>query len=83
METFQIDSVRSHAEFSLRAVLLMTVRGEFGMVGGTVRINREEDIGWVDARIDARAVEMNSDEREDWARSAEFFDSSNHPQIRF
>lgn len=83
IETLQIDAVRSHAEFSLRAMLLMTVHGQFTSVSGCVNIDRERNLGWVDARIDARVIEMGNREREKWARSSEFFDSARHSEIRF
>lgn len=83
LETLRIDSIRSHAGFSLRAMLLVSVNGEFGKVTGNVYLDRRADSGWVDAHIDAHAVEMSSHDREDWARSNEFFDSANHPDIRF
>lgn len=83
IETLQIDAERSHAEFSLRAMLLMAVRGQFTAVSGSINIDRERNLGWVDARIDASAVEMGNREREQWARSSEFFDSARHPEIRF
>ena len=83
IETLRIDSQRSHAEFSLRAMLLMAVRGQFTTVSGSIRIDRERNLGWVDARIDARLIEMGSGDREEWARSGEFFDSARHPEIRF
>lgn len=83
IETLRIDAKRSHAEFSLRALLLMAVRGQFTAVSGTVNIDRERNTGWVDARIDANLIEMGNGDREAWARSGEFFDSARHPEIRF
>lgn len=83
LETLRIDSSRSHAAFSLRAMLLLTVEGQFGKVSGSVHLDHDADAGWVDATIDARAVEMSSQDREDWARSAEFFDSARYPDIHF
>ena len=82
-ETLQIDSARSHAGFSLRAMLLVSVHGKFGKVSGSVHLDRKRDLGWVDAHIDARAVEMSNRDRDDWARSPEFFDSEHYPDIRF
>lgn len=82
-ETLRIDSQRSHAEFSLRAMLLMVVSGQFTAVSGSVTFDRERDVGWVDARIDANSLVMSSAERKQWARSDEFFDSARHPEIRF
>lgn len=83
LETLRIDSNRSHAAFSLRAMLLMTVDGQFGKVTGSVHLDHDADAGWVDAIIDARAVDMSNHDRENWARSAEFFDSARYPDIRF
>ena len=83
IEKLRIDAQRSYAEFSLRAMLLMAVRGQFTAVSGSVNIDRKRNLAWVDARIDARAIEMGNDDREDWARSGEFFDSARHPEIRF
>lgn len=83
LETLQIDSARSHAGFSLRAMFLVSVQGTFGKVSGSVHLDRKRDLGWVDAHIDAHAVEMSSRDRDDWARSPEFFDSENYPDIRF
>lgn len=79
----QIDAARSHAEFSLRAMLVVGVQGKFGGVSGSVHLDSFRSQGWVDARIDANAVSMGSSDREIWARSEEFFDSANHPIIRF
>lgn len=83
IETLRIDAQRSHAEFALRAMLLMAVRGQFTSVSGSIQIDRERNLGWVDARIDARLIEMGNGDREEWARSGEFFDSAHHPEIRF
>ena len=82
-ETLRIDSAHSHAGFSLRALLLVSVHGKFGKVSGSIHLNRGRELGWVDAHIDARALEMSSQDREDWARSPEFFDSERYPDIHF
>ena len=83
LETLRIDSARSHAGFSLRAMLLLTIDGKFGKVSGSVHLDHRADAGWVDAVIDARTVEMSDRDRNDWARSVEFFDSARYPDIRF
>lgn len=78
-----IDAARSHAEFTLRAMVVVGVRGQFGDVSGALHIDHFRSQGWVDATIDADGVRMDDRDREDWARSAEFFDSATHPLIRF
>jgi polyisoprenoid-binding protein YceI len=79
----QLDSSRSHAEFAVKVMWLVTVHGRFGKVRGTVEVDRFRSQAVVDARIDANAVEMNNKGYEDWVKSDEFFDVARYPEIRF
>lgn len=78
-----LDSARSHAEFSVKVLWMFDVEGRFGHVNGHVRLDRAAGSGIVDARIDANAVKMRRSGIEDWVKSAEFFDVTHHPEIRF
>jgi len=79
----ELDSVRSHATFSVKVMWLITVHGRFGKVHGTVDVDRFRNFAVVDARIDADAVEMSTKSYEDWVKSDEFFDVAKYPEIRF
>lgn len=79
----RIDPQHSHAEFELRALAMLGVHGRFGEVSGSLRLDPINGTGMVDARIETGTVQMDSSEREEWARSAEFFDSTRHPVIYF
>jgi len=83
LEHVDLDSARSHAEFGVKVVWLVSVRGRFGKVQGTVDVDRFRNFASVDARIDANAVEMGSKNYEEWVKSDEFFDVAEHPEIRF
>jgi polyisoprenoid-binding protein YceI len=82
-ETALLDTRRSEAEFTIKAVWLIEITGRFGALSGSVRIDRFRSQASVDARIDANAVRMNSAGYERWVKSAEFFDVAAHPEIRF
>jgi len=79
----ELDSVRSHATFSVKVMWLITVHGRFGKVQGTVDVDRFRNFAVVDARIDANAVEMSTKSYEDWVKSDEFFDVAKYPDIHF
>lgn len=79
----KLDSTRSHAEFRVKVMWLISVHGDFDNVRGTVDIDRFRNQAVVDARIDANNVHMNVRGYEDWVKSPEFFDVAMHPEIRF
>jgi polyisoprenoid-binding protein YceI len=83
LDHVELDSARSHAEFGVKVVWLVSVRGRFGKVQGTVDVDRFRNFASVDARIDANAVEMGSKNYEEWVKSDEFFDVAEHPEIHF
>ena len=81
--TVPLDPTRSLAEFDVRVMWMFDVHGKFGLVNGSVRLDRAAQIVQVEARIDARGVDMRRESYEEWVRSPEFFDVEAHPQIRF
>jgi polyisoprenoid-binding protein YceI len=83
IESVQLDSARSHAEFSVKVAWLLPVHGRFGKVQGTVEADRFRNQAVVDARIDANAVEMSNPGYADWVKSDEFFDVAKYPEIHF
>jgi polyisoprenoid-binding protein YceI len=83
IEQVELDTARSHAEFGVKVMWLVTVHGRFGKVKGTVAVDRFRNHAVVDAYIDANAVEMSTRTYEDWVKSEEFFDVARYPEIRF
>ena len=79
----ELDSVRSSAQFRVKAVWLFGVHGYFTSVAGRVDIDHAAALAVVDARIDADKVRMNLRGYEDWVKSPEFFDVAAHPEIHF
>lgn len=83
VEVVQLDRVRSQVDFRVRLIWLLRVGGRFGEVSGNVRMDHFRNQISVDAHIDVNAISMDNESTEEWAKSAEFFDAGQYPQIDF
>ncbi|MGH8042203.1 MAG: YceI family protein [Rudaea sp.] len=79
----QLDPARSEAGFTVKVLWLIGLHGEFGALRGSLAIDRFRGTARVDALIDTDTLHMRSKNYEAWARSAEFFDAQQYPQIHF
>jgi polyisoprenoid-binding protein YceI len=82
--TWTIDTAHSAAHFSVRHMMVSTVRGSFAKVEGTVELN-EQDItqSVVQATIDVASINTGVEARDKHLRSADFFDVEKYPTITF
>jgi len=83
IDMVRLDTQRSSGGFRVRVVWLLAISGEFGRIDGEVRRDRFRDTLRVDAHIDAASLRMSSPRQEALARSSEFFDVAQYPQIDF
>lgn len=83
-EVWQIDPSHSAATFSVRHLMISTVRGEFGKTTGVVNLD-EKDISKssVEVTIDTTTINTRVPRRDDDLRSANFLDVANHPTMTF
>ncbi|MEO7758132.1 MAG: YceI family protein [Dokdonella sp.] len=79
----ELDQARSQVNFRVRLVWLLRVGGRFGKVSGSVHVDHFRNQISVDAHIDVNAISMDSKSSEEWAKSSEFFDAAQYPQIDF
>jgi polyisoprenoid-binding protein YceI len=78
---WRIDPQRSSVEFHVRAMYgLQTVKGRFERYDGTLDLVPQPSI---ELTIQADSLNTNNARRDEHLRSAEFFDTANHPQVRF
>jgi polyisoprenoid-binding protein YceI len=82
--TWKIDPVHSHIEFSVRHLMITTVKGRFTGVDGTVIIDDEDPSrSQVDVRIDASTIDTREPQRDAHLRSADFLDAETFPRLTF
>jgi polyisoprenoid-binding protein YceI len=82
--TWQIDPLHTAAGFSVKHMVIATVRGQFKGVTGTINWD-DQDLSKssVDVTIDAKTVDTSEPKRDDDLRSPNFFDVANYPTITF
>lgn len=82
--TWTIDPSHSHASFTVRHMVISSVRGEFTRTAGAVKLD-ERDLtrSSVEAVIETASIDTREQKRDDHLRSADFFDAERHPRITF
>jgi polyisoprenoid-binding protein YceI len=82
--TWTIDPSHTHASFTVRHMVISSVRGEFGKTAGTVKLD-EKDLtkSSVEAVIETASVNTREQKRDDHLRSPDFFDAEKNPKITF
>ena len=79
-----IDPQHTHVDFSVRHLMIATVKGRFGEVGGTVTFDpTDAREARVEVQIVAASIDTRVNDRDNHLRSADFLDVENHPTIRF
>jgi polyisoprenoid-binding protein YceI len=82
--TWQLDSTHSSVEFSVKHMMITTVRGRFKSVQATATGDRDhpKDVG-VNVIIDVGSIDTGVADRDAHLRSADFFDAKQFPHITF
>lgn len=82
--TWNIDTAHSMAEFSVKHMMVSTVRGRFENIEGTIEFNENNpEVGSVKARIDAGSIATGEEQRDEHLRSSDFFEVENFPKLTF
>lgn len=81
---WSIDPTHTVVEFNARHMMITTVRGQFGAVSGTIRIDAEQpERSSVEVEIDATSLDTRTEQRDVHLRSADFLDVERFPTLRF
>ncbi len=81
---WQIDPTHSLVEFSVRHMMVSTVKGRFTSITGTILDNGEEPtLSSVQVEIDPSSVNTDDARRDGHLRSPDFFDVEQFPKISF
>jgi polyisoprenoid-binding protein YceI len=81
---WNIDTVHSGINFSIRHMVVSKVRGRFAKFSGNLSVD-EGDLARsaVEATIDVSSIDTGTAQRDTHLRSADFFDVEHFPEIRF
>jgi polyisoprenoid-binding protein YceI len=81
---WQLDNVHSHVGFSVKHMMVSTVRGQFKGYRGTPAIDPADFTRSTFAgEIDVVSIDTGNAQRDDHLRTGDFFDAANHPKITF
>jgi polyisoprenoid-binding protein YceI len=82
--SWQIDPAHSAVQFSVRHMMISTVRGQFDRFSGDVNFDEANPAATtVDVQIEAASINTAAADRDNHLRSADFFDAENHPSLTF
>jgi polyisoprenoid-binding protein YceI len=82
--TWNIDATHSHVTFSVRHMLVSTVKGKFNVLSGTLNIDDANPANSsIEAEVDAASIDTNEPNRDNHLRSPDFFDVEKYPKITF
>ncbi len=81
--TWQIDSAHTSAQFSVRHMMISTVKGSFSEITGTVSYDPDTGHADIDVAIPVATIDTRSAQRDNHLRSPDFFDAASYPTISF
>lgn len=82
--SWRIDPLHSSAQFSVRHMMISTVRGQFGGVKGVMTYDpKNPAASSVEATIDCTTVNTGEPKRDSDLKTAEFFDVKRYPVMTF
>ena len=83
-EEWRLDPAHSSAQFSVRHLMISTVRGQFGKLTGTVRYDPANPAAAsVQAEVDVSSIDTREPKRDAQLKSADFFDVTKYPTATF
>src|SRR5260370_38951338 len=82
--SWRIDPLHSLAQFSVRHMMISTVRGQFGGVKGTIHYDpKNPTAATVEATIDCTSINTGEPKRDNDLKGEEFFDVRKYPVMKF
>ena len=82
--TWTIDPSHTLVEFSVKHLMIATVKGRFGSVQGTLRGTLDDPLSAsAEATIDVSGIDTREEKRDAHLRSADFFDAEHYPTMRY
>jgi polyisoprenoid-binding protein YceI len=84
LSTWQLDPAHSSIEFSVKHMMMTTVRGRFKQFRGTLTADEKHPQGCcAEVEIEVASIDTGSPDRDTHLRSPDFFDAEHYPKITF
>ena len=81
---WEIDPVHSEIAFSVRHMMVATVRGRFNQFQGVIEFDpAHPESGRVEVTIDAASIDTRNEQRDNHLRSPDFLNVEQYPTITF
>jgi polyisoprenoid-binding protein YceI len=82
--TWTIDPAHTNASFTVKHLVVSTVRGEFGKTTGVVKLD-DADLARssVEATVDVTTLNTRVTDRDNHLKSPDFFDAAHYPAMTF
>lgn len=81
---WNIDASHSQATFSVKHMMISTVRGHFEVLSGQLNIDEAHpENSWIEAEVDAASINTRDPKRDGHLKSPDFFDVEQYPKITF
>jgi polyisoprenoid-binding protein YceI len=82
--TWLIDSAHTHIGFSVKHLMVSTVRGQFKKYSGTIEVDPSDfSRSKIEGVIDVTSIDTGNTQRDDHLRTGDFFDAPAYPVIAF
>jgi polyisoprenoid-binding protein YceI len=83
-KTWQLDASHSSVEFSVKHLMIASVKGSFGKLEASIA-GTDKDVSGanVTVKIDVSSIDTGNDQRDAHLRSGDFFDVEKFPAITF
>lgn len=84
MNVWKIDPVHSEIKFKVKHLLISTVSGHFDKFDALIESENEDFSGAkITFEADVKSINTKNEMRDGHLRTADFFDSENHPKLTF
>lgn len=81
---YELDPAHSQVSFTVKHMVISTVRGEFGKVSGTVSYDpKKPQATTVDVAIETASLSTREENRDNHLKGPDFFDAEKNPTITF
>lgn len=81
---WEIDAAHSQVTFSVRHMMVSTVKGHFKVLSGQLHIDEQNPANsWISAQVDVSSIDTRDERRDGHLKSPDFFDAANYPTLTF